>query len=148
MVLVPLAATDDELLAIVRSWIEVLAQGDYEKVFENLGYAMAWGMGAEAIRRDIEKYRSPELYPGVTEFRVTSWRSASGGNPSPLVLVRRYKHSERLPIVATIEVDLPLNGRWSDLEADFVVTAENASDTVGVLFLEDICSPMRAEDDA
>src|SRR5688572_7739859 len=126
MVLVPLSATDDELLAVVRSWLDVLAAEDYERIFANLGYAMAWGGGAEAIRRDIEKYRSPELYPGVSKFRVTDWRIASGGNPSPTLLVRRYKHSERLPIVATIELDLPLNGRWSDLEADFVVTAENA----------------------
>jgi len=143
MVLVPLSATDDELLQIVRSWLDVLAAGNYERVFENLGYALARGAGAEGIRRDIEKYRSPEFFPGVSEFHVTDWRSASGGNPSPTALVRRYRHSDRLPIVATIEVDLPLNGRWSDLEADFVITAENASDTDGVLFLEDISSPHR-----
>ncbi|MGH9878565.1 MAG: hypothetical protein ACRD5H_13080 [Nitrososphaerales archaeon] len=147
MELVPLSATDDDLLVIVRSWLEVLAAKDYERVFSELGYAMAYGADAAAIRRDIEKYRSAEFYPGISEFHVTDWRTARGGNPSPLALIRRYKLSERLPIVATIEVDLPLNGRWSDLEADFVVTAENASDSVGILSLEDISSPSRSEDD-
>lgn len=40
-----------------------------------------------------------------------------------------------------------LNGRWSDLEADFVVTAENEADAVGVLSLEDISSPGQVSDD-
>ena len=148
MVLVPLSATDEELLAIVRSWLDVLAAEDYDRVFAHLGYAMAWGEGAEGIRRDIQRYRSLAFYPGVSEFRVTDWRTVSGGNPSPTALVRRYPHSERLPIIATIEIDLPLNGQWSDLEADFVVTAENAADVEGVLSLEDISSPRQVSHDA
>lgn len=148
MVLIPLSATDDELLAIVRSWLDVLAAEDYERVFENLGYAMAWGAGAQGIRRDIQRYRSPDLYPDTSAFRVSDWRTAVGGKRDPMVLVRRYKYTESLPIVATIELDLPLNGRWSDLEADFVVTVQNVNDTEGVLNLEDICTPARAADDA
>ncbi|NMM28709.1 MAG: hypothetical protein HHJ12_15815 [Glaciimonas sp.] len=148
MVNVSLSATDDQLLQIVRSWLDVLAAEDYEKVFESLGYSMAWGAGAQAIRRDIEKYRSPEFYPGVSEFRVSDWRNAVGGNLEPKVLIRRYKYMESLPIVATIELDLPLNGRWSDLEADFIVTVRSPHNTEGVLCLEDICSPPMEMDDA
>ncbi len=140
MVYVPLSSTDDELLAVVRSWLDVLAAGDYQRVFDSLGYAMAYGAGAEGIRRDIQIYRSPQLYPGISEFRVTDWRTASGGNPKPITLVRRYKYMEGLPIVATMDVDLPLNGCWSDLQADFVVMKLGPSDTEGVLSLEDICS--------
>lgn len=33
---------------------------------------------------------------------------------------------ESLPIVATVELDLPLNGRWSDLEADFIITVRGS----------------------
>ena len=139
MVYVPISSTDDELLAIVRSWLDVLAAGDYQRVFDNLGYAMAYDAGAEGIRRDIQKYRSPHLYPGISEFRVTDWRTASGGNPKPITLVRRYKYMKSPPIVATIELDLPLNGCWSDLQADFVVMKLGPSDTEGVLSLEDIC---------
>ncbi|MCL1826321.1 MAG: hypothetical protein FWG26_10400 [Betaproteobacteria bacterium] len=129
MVRVPLSASDGELLSIVRSWLDVLAAGDYERVFDQLGYAMAWGAGSAGTRRDIGAYRAPDLYPGVSEFRVTDWRSAHGGNPTPLALVRRYAYSETLPIMATIEVDLPLNGRWSDLEADFVLMVNGSTDT-------------------
>lgn len=134
-------ASDAELLAIVQVWIDVLAAGDYERFFGEFGYALARGRGANGIREDIEGYRSEALYPGVTQFRVTPPISARGGNPEPLALVRRYARSESLPIVATIEVHLPLNGRWSDLEADFVVTAEDALDISGILSLEDICCP-------
>ncbi len=148
MVTVSRTATDDQLLQIVRSWLDVLAAEDYEKVFESLGYSMAWGEGAQAIRRDIEKYRSPEFYPGVSEFRVTDWRNAVGGNQDPKILIRRYKYMEGLPIVATIELDLPLNGRWSDLEVDFIVIARNPDDIEGVLRLEDINSPPVEMDDA
>jgi hypothetical protein len=145
MVRVPLSADDDQLLQIVRSWLDVLAAEDYERAFESLGYAMAWGAGAQSIRRDIEKYRSPEFYPGISEFRVSDWRNAVGGNPEPKVLIRRYKYMESLPIVATVELDLPLNGRWSDLEADFIITVRGPHDTEGVLCLEDICSPPRED---
>ena len=141
MVSVPRLITDDDLLGVVRSWLDVLAAEEYERVFAELGYAMAWGAGAEGIRRDIQRYRSSELYPGVSDFRVSDWRTAVGGNPEPLVLVRRYKYSEDLPIVATVELDLPLNGRWSDLEADFVVTVSQPDATDGILALEDICCP-------
>ncbi|MES2508841.1 MAG: hypothetical protein V4625_02885 [Pseudomonadota bacterium] len=140
MVYVPLSIADDELLEIVRSWLDVLAAGDYVRVFDCLGYAMAYGAGAEGIRRDIQNYRSPELYPGVREFQITDWRTAKGGNPEPKILVRRYHFSESLPIVATIELDLSLNGSWSDLEADFVVMVSGPHDTEGVLSLEEIVS--------
>jgi hypothetical protein len=143
VVRVPLSASDDELLGIVRSWLDVLAAEGYDRVFAELGYAMAGGAGAEGIRRDIQRYRSPEFYPGISDFRVSDWRTAVGGNPKPFVLVRRYEYMETLPIVATIELDLPLNGRWSDLEADFVVTISQPDATEGVLALEDICNPIR-----
>jgi hypothetical protein len=145
---VSLSASDEDLLQVARSWVDVLAAEDYDQVFENLGYAMAAGAGPLGIRRDIERYRSSELYPGVTRFTVTTWSTAVGGNPDPTRLVRRYKYSESLPIVATIEIDLPLNGRWSDLEADFVVTVRQQGDAEGTLALEDICSPASLREDA
>jgi hypothetical protein len=127
MVRVPVSATDDELLALVRTWLDALAAERYEFIFEQLGYAMAYGGGAAAIRRDIERYRSS--------------RYAVGGNPNPRALVRKYAFNPKLPIVATVEVDLPLNGRWSNLEADFVVTVKGPAEREGVLCLEDISAP-------
>jgi hypothetical protein len=141
MVRVPVSATDDELLALVRTWLDALAAERYELLFSELGYAMAYGEGAAAIRRDIERYRSSRFFPGVESFRVSDWRTAVGGNPEPTVLVRRYRFNPQLPIIATVEVDLPLNGKWSDLEADFVVTVKGPAEREGVLWLEDISAP-------
>ena len=138
MVRVAVSATDDELLALVRTWLDALAAEQYEVLFSELGYAMAYGSGATAIRRDIEKYRSSRYFPGVEGFRVSDWRTAVGGNPKPTLVVRRYAFNPQLPIIATIEVDLPLNGKWSDLEAAFVVTVKGPAEREGVLGLEDI----------
>lgn len=48
------SASDDEILRLVRKWVDVLALGDFEKVFDALGYAVAYqeGMpGSEVIRK-------------------------------------------------------------------------------------------------
>ena len=81
--------------------------------------------GCPALRsseKRIEGYRSPDYYPDETQFWVTDWRVASGGNPTPKSDVVRYKPNT-LGLVAAIAFDLPLNGKWSDLTADFVVFA-------------------------
>jgi len=116
--------TEAGLLEISRNWISGLATENYDAVFNALGFAMAYQTpeltGAERIKAEIKKYRSDQYYPGITDFSVSLWESASGGNPSPVRLVRFYKPND-LKIVATIELDLPLNGKWSDLLASFVV---------------------------
>ena len=142
---VSVGASDAELMELVKRSLDLLAEGNYDLVFQQLGYALAFGEGASAIRRAIESYRSPQFFPDVMEFHVTDWRSASGGNPEPLALVRRYSYSVSLPIVATIEIHLPLNGKWSDLEADFVVMVKTAADREGVLRLEDISAPRECD---
>lgn len=116
--------TESGLLEIIRHWVNVLATEDYDAVFNSLGYAMAYQTptltGAERIKSEIKNYRSQQYYPGVTDFLVSDWDSANGGKPNPYRLIRFYKPNE-LKIVATIEFDLPLNGKWSDLLASFVV---------------------------
>ena len=122
MIFIPRDASDGQVIAIVRHWLDVLATEDYEAVFAALGYVMAYQYdcpGPEAIRRAIRSYRSPSLYPGMQEFKVTDWRTAAGGNPQPLQRITRYKpNTTRLSGAA--ELHLPLNGSWSNLEADFV----------------------------
>jgi hypothetical protein len=140
MTLVPRDAPDEALLSIVHGWIEALARQDYAAAFAALGYALAHGEpGADCIRRQIQSYRSPELYPGVTNFTLTDWRTATGGNPNPLQLIRRYKANDT-GLIATIELHLPLNGRWSDLEADFVIFDNQNSREGYFLSLEEISS--------
>lgn len=129
--------TEPQLLDEVYSWIEALARLDYQAVYESLGYAVAFDQpGADCIRRAIEEYRHPEFFPGVTEFRVTSPRLAVGGNPTPLLQIKWFE-SNQTGLLATVELHLPLNGKWSDLEADFVLFQDGAG---SYLSLEEICS--------
>ncbi|MGX8883176.1 hypothetical protein ACWWD9_08175 [Methylovorus sp. SPW-M1] len=116
--------TEAGLLEITSNWITELAAEKYDVVFNALGFAMAYQTpeltGAERIKAEIKNYRSDQYYPGVTNFSVSLWENASGGNPNPCKLVRFYKPND-MKIIATIELDLPLNDKWSDLLASFVV---------------------------
>ena len=131
--------TEAGLLDIASHWINELAAENYDAVFNALGFAMAYQTpeltGAERIKAEIKKYRSDQYYPGVTDFSVSLWESASGGNPSPARIVRSYKPND-LKVIATIELDLPLNGKWSDLLASFVVF--EVGNNRNTLILEDI----------
>ena len=140
MVFIPHKASDEEILIIVRQWIGVLASEDYAKVFAELGYLTAFNdPGNEVIQRQIKNYRSPDLYPGVTDFKVTAWRLAKGGKSNPRQRVIRYKPNDT-KLAGAVEFDLPLNGKWSDLTADFVFF-DNAKFREGyVLCLEEIDS--------
>ena len=91
-------ASDDEVLNLVRNWIDALARAEYESVAHALGYALAFGRPEhECIREAIRGYRSTTYYPGIDRFVVTDWRTACGGNESRKQEVVRYKpNSTRL----------------------------------------------------
>jgi len=96
MVLIPHDATDDVVLDIIRKWIDVLAKEDYETVVAELGPGLDFAYGfysskAECLRAQIKRYVSPEYFPGVTDFVVTDWRLAQGGNPEPQRHVTWYE---------------------------------------------------------
>jgi hypothetical protein len=117
---VPRDGTDEQVIAIARHWVDVLASDDYEGVFAALGYSLAYGEpGARVMRNEVQRYRWDRYFPGVSVFAVTSWKSASGGNPSPRLEVVRYAPSQHA-LRGAVSVDLPLNGKWRDLTADFV----------------------------
>jgi hypothetical protein len=137
MILVPKNATNNEVLDIIRKWVDVLAAEDYEAVVRELGFpAGFYSSPAECLRAQIKRYVSPEYFPGVTDFVVTNWRSAHGGNPEPRSTVIWYKPGSELR--GAVSFDLPLNGKWSDLTADFVFF-ENNNEGYS-LALEDIFS--------
>ena len=116
---IPRDASDEQVLDIVRGWVDVLAKEDYEVAAMELGYALAWGEPkAQCIRNEIKRYRSPEYYPDIEDFTVTDWRTATGGNPEPKQEVLWYAPNQGLR--GAISFDLPVNGRWSDLTAKFV----------------------------
>ena len=138
-------ATDDALLALAWSWVDVLAEGDYERVFREIGFARAFGGGADAIRREIERYRDAVHFPTETVFRVTDWRTAKGGNPERAVRVQRFVPTESLPILAALDIYLPLNGRWSQLQVSFVAFVDHDDQSKAVFWLEDFWSPQDQE---
>lgn len=146
MIFIPRESSDDQVFFIVHHWLDVLAREDYQAVFSALGYALAYQHdceGSEAIRRDINNYRSPSLYPGVEAFKITDWRSAVGGNPLPLKRITRYQPNT-VGLRGAAKLHLPLNGSWSDLEADFVWFESNASEGYR-LGLEEIGSPTQRQ---
>ena len=140
MIYVPRNASDDEVLELILGWIDVLAEEDYDAVANSLGYLRAFDTPpAQCIRQQIKNYRSPDYYPGVEDFVVSNWRTAAGGNPTPKKKLTWFEPNETR-LVGALELDLPLNGKWSDLEADFV-WFENDDRAQGFfLRLEDISS--------
>lgn len=143
MVIIPKYATDKDVLTVIRHWLDVLAREDYASFCAALGFAAPLAEEVEYMRWNIKNYRSPEYYPEVEDFTVSDWRTARGGNPNPLQLIRWYEPTKSLPLVCSVELHLPLNCKWSDLEADFVLF-EASDPTLGyALSLEGIEQPMR-----
>jgi hypothetical protein len=137
---VPRNASDESVLTIVKGWVDVLAKQDYQAVFENLGHSICFAEpSAESVRKAIEHYRSPEFYPGVSVFAVSDWRTARGGNAEPKREVVWYKPNT-VRMRAAVAFDLPLNGRWSDLTADFVLFEGDKRNDGYILRLEEIHS--------
>lgn len=148
MIHVPRDASDAQVLEIIGEWIDALAREDYEAAFQALGYALAYGEpGAECIRNEIKRYRSPDYYPGVEEFTVTSRLTAQGGNPAPIHDVTWYIPNEvgGTGLVASIAYDLPLNGKWSDLCADFMIFENANLEESYILSLEEIRSSSQSQ---
>ena len=140
MVYVPRDATADDVLQIVRNWLDLLAREYYAAVGTALGYLRAFDVApAECIRRQIKSYRSPDYFPGVSDFVVTDWRTAAGGNPSPKQTLTLFEPNDTR-LVGAFEIELPLNGKWSDLEADFVWFESDDPTWHLALRLEDISS--------
>ena len=70
---------------------------------------------------------------------MSGWREALGGNPEPRSQLIWYQPSIALPR-GVFEFDLPLNGKWSDLLAEFVLSESTEQPGQCVMSLEDISS--------
>ncbi len=124
----------------VLACADLLAAREFERVGEQFGFALAFGRPrAECISEAIHRYRSERFYPGQSEFNVSGWREARGGNPEPRSKLTWYQPGTSLPR-GVFEFDLPLNGRWSDLLAEFVLFESAEQPGQCILSLEDISS--------
>jgi hypothetical protein len=137
---------DEDLIRVVRDWVEILSQKRYDEFFDALGYSMGGeSASSEWIPSDLSRYRS-ELYPGISDFEVTSWRTARGGYPNPSQEVTWFEPNDSR-LAGAITLTLPLNGMWSDATADFILVETNAPEGL-LLRLEEICIPIREEQEA
>jgi len=144
MIFVPRDASDEQVLKIIRGWIDLLVGENYHAAFEAITLETedaahpTWA--PDFIRDDIKNYRSPLYYPGVEDFRVTDWRTAQGGNPEARHDVIWYRPSPDWSLAGAVAFDLPLNGIWSSLTADFVFWENDNLNEGFRLGLEEISS--------
>ncbi len=117
---VPKDISDEDLIAFAKSWLSVLAKGNVSDVIERLGYGMSSDPHPDDIYCRVDSYRSEQLFPGEDKFVITEWSEAKGGNPEPLEDVIWFTPVGH-PLAAAISLNLPLNGKWSDLQIDFVL---------------------------
>ena len=115
-------ASDEEILALVRDWVGLLAAKDYDAAFALTEHDPYYGWTPPRIRRVVEGYGS--LEPTPTAHQVTPIAEASGG-PAPRHQVSRWEEPQarttNSEAIGEVWFDLPLDGSWSDLTATFEV---------------------------
>lgn len=118
---VPVGASDDELLSVVRDWVELVAAGSFQAAVQLLylpadDYA-AGRWTAESLENYIGNYGFWEPLGDGRVVRVTPLASAVPPADAPDRQPRfEVIRGQGLP---NIEFDLPLDGEWSDLTALF-----------------------------
>lgn len=139
----PLDATDDQIVGLCREWIEMLAEERVEGALallaapEHLNESQHWT--PDTLRTYIGNYGSWEPHLSGQVFRVTSpaTASAEAGSANP----NGYSYVYRLtadPKSGSVCIQLPLDGVWSDLEAQFEFTPVEGGTG---LFLYDLLVP-------
>ena len=110
---VPKGAKDDDILAIVREWIDLLAAGDSGQAHSLLNddqVEKEWP--PDRVEKVIAAYKPPA---GVTPVA-----GAKAGAEPPQHVVSRWEPRERRPeVVGEVQFDLPIGGTWSELTATF-----------------------------
>jgi hypothetical protein len=121
MVTLPPTATDADLLAVVRSWVDLLAAGEYAqaqallvRVEEDRDWPPA------RVAEIIAAYEPPPKARAEGPARVTPVRTARVVDVLPRHAVSRWGPGCRPGVVGDIHFDLPINGAWSDLMANFL----------------------------
>ncbi len=115
--LLPLNASDSQILDAVQDWAACLVAENYGEALALIDARPHWT--PELLRTVITNYGSIEPMRDGSKYRVTPLSTAHGG-PTPRHEVDRAH--DRI----SVWYDLPLNGEWSDLTAIFdVIKKEN-----------------------
>jgi hypothetical protein len=120
MVTLPPDATDADLLAVVRSWVDLLAGGEYaqaQALLVRVEEERDWP--PERVAEVIAAYEPRPQARAEGAVRVTPVRTARVADVLPRHAVARWGEGCRPGVVGDIHFDLPINGAWSDLMATF-----------------------------
>ena len=117
-------ATDAEILAACREWAELVASGQLDDALEMLHvperYDASQHWTAESLAEYVGNYGSWDAWPDGRTWKLTSIATArvpaDRPNFKPRADVIRLDIDHRS---GSAELDLPLNGEWSDLTAQF-----------------------------
>jgi hypothetical protein len=111
MMTLPANATDDEILAVVRQWVDLLAQGDYvqaQSLLKRDGAERDWPR--ELVAELIGSYELPPAVDTGEKSRVTPVGEARVADVKPRASVSRWEKSGRANAIGDVHFDLLRNG--------------------------------------
>ncbi|MBD2715829.1 hypothetical protein KBK19_12360 [Microvirga sp. STR05] len=125
-VLLPLDASDQDIIEAVHTWVKLLEKEYYEEAFQFTYQDPYYEWTPDLMREVIYGYGFPESDAEIEVYKVTSMQDASTDDvASPYAEVSYHmprKHRiENVLTVAEVWFSLPLNGKWSDVTATFNV---------------------------
>jgi hypothetical protein len=115
--LIPEPANPDELLAAIRNWFRLLASGQWHAATAMIDEPNCYGVhwSPEKIRRALDLAYAPGC-----RFRVAHPEGLQFSDPDTAV---GEPHAEIVPFDDgrgySADYDVPLNGGWSELTAQF-----------------------------
>lgn len=124
MIRLPRKASDEQILAAITAWVELLAQERYEDAFQMLRHIPDEHWSPELMKTVITNYGSTEPCADGAIFKITSPKD----NPKGQVFheVEWWGDDPNRPAeyVGMALFTLPLNGEWSDLTASLDIVEE------------------------
>ena len=130
----PENASDEEILNVIRDWVELLAVDDFEAAYAMLHHEPNDQFTPEFLRMWISNYGWHDPMKDGSTYRVTSCKLAVG-RETHYQSVNRYDPADANGFAGDAMFDLPLNGEWSDLTALFWILSREGS---LVLQLDDV----------
>jgi len=113
----PVNPTDAEISALLQNWIGDLTHERYAEALRRVPSESSRNWTESLLQAVIAGYGLPEPHPNGTVYRVTEQPEAV----SDRATFRVERKITPPNTLAVIEQDLPLNGRWSDLTATFLL---------------------------
>ncbi len=108
---------EDELINFVQQWLDLIAQGRIEEACKNIdkpnSYGIIWTV--EKIEQVIKDEFSPETIFGKQHPEYIAFTTVQNTKGNFRADVLKFNDGSGY----SVEHDVPLNGEWSDLTAQF-----------------------------